>query len=111
MDEKPHSEFHDEQLVLRDHLALDRMELANERTLLAYVRIALVILVVGASLLKFLPTEAYEAIGAALIPVGLGVLLFGVARFRKTAASIRVGRCATGPSAQQALASRRSPEA
>jgi len=30
-----------DQLILRDHLALDRTELANERTLLAYIRTSL----------------------------------------------------------------------
>ena len=35
----------DENLILRDHLALDRTRLANERTLLAYIRTAFMLLV------------------------------------------------------------------
>jgi len=42
-----------EELILRDHLALDRTRLANERTLLAYMRTALMLLVAGASAVKF----------------------------------------------------------
>ena len=36
-----------EELILRDHLALDRTRLANERTLLAYLRTALMLMVAG----------------------------------------------------------------
>lgn len=38
-------------LILRDHLAIDRTVLANERTLLAYGRTALTLLIVGFSFL------------------------------------------------------------
>ena len=31
----------DKELILRDHLALERTKLANERTLFAYIRMAL----------------------------------------------------------------------
>ena len=36
-------QFTAEELILRDHLALDRTRLANERTLLAYLRTALML--------------------------------------------------------------------
>ena len=37
----------DKELILRDHLALERTKLANERTLFAYIRMALYLLTVG----------------------------------------------------------------
>jgi putative membrane protein len=89
MEDSPYSECEPEQLILRDHLAIDRTVLANERTLLAYLRTALAILVVGASLIKFFHAEVYEIIGWALLPLGVGVIVFGAVRFRRTAACIR----------------------
>jgi putative membrane protein len=44
---------HDE-LILRDHLAIDRTRLANERTLLAYLRTSLMLLVAGATAVKLI---------------------------------------------------------
>jgi putative membrane protein len=41
-----------EELILRDHLAIDRTRLANERTLLAYLRTSLMLLVAGATAVK-----------------------------------------------------------
>jgi putative membrane protein len=43
-----------EELILRDHLALDRTRLANERTLLAYVRTSLMLIVAGATAVKLM---------------------------------------------------------
>ena len=41
-----------EDLILRDHLALVRTRLANERTLLSYIRSALYLLIGGIALLQ-----------------------------------------------------------
>jgi putative membrane protein len=40
------------ELILADHLALDRTRLANERTLLAYIRTAFMLVVAGVTALK-----------------------------------------------------------
>jgi putative membrane protein len=48
----PYRKFASEDLVLRDELALDRTRLANERTLLAYARTSIMLLVSGATALK-----------------------------------------------------------
>ena len=45
-----------DELILRDHLALVRTRLANERTLLSYIRSALYLLIGGIALLQL---EAY----------------------------------------------------
>jgi putative membrane protein len=94
MEGRPYGEFSPEQLVLRDHLAVERTVLANERTLLAYVRTALAVLVVAASLIKFFKTEFFEVIGWVLIPVGLALIVLGVLRYRAIAACIRGAECA-----------------
>lgn len=45
----------DKELILRDHLALERTKLANERTLFAYIRMALYLLTVGIGI--FVPSK------------------------------------------------------
>ncbi|MEO8068940.1 MAG: DUF202 domain-containing protein [Flavobacteriales bacterium] len=43
---------HDDELILRDHLALVRTRLANESTLLSYVRSSLYLMIGGIALLQ-----------------------------------------------------------
>jgi putative membrane protein len=69
----PYDKFDDEELVLRDYLALDRTILANERTLLSYARTALVLLVTGASLMQFFPSPMLIAFG--VLSAFLGVIV------------------------------------
>jgi putative membrane protein len=76
------------QLILRDHLAIDRTALANERTFLAYIRTALTLLVVGASFIKFFDSLALEVVGWAFMPVGVVVFAYGVRRYRRVQALI-----------------------
>ena len=71
-----------EELILRDHLALDRTRLANERTLLAYVRTAFMLIVAGATALKlFVETPAVVVTAWLFIILGAIVALFGTFRF------------------------------
>lgn len=74
-----------ENLILRDHLALDRTRLANERTFLAYVRTAIMLLVSGVTIIKLFGAEQrlLLALGYALVPAGLITVVFGFARFRQ----------------------------
>jgi putative membrane protein len=71
-----------EDLILRDRLALDRTRLANERTLLAYLRTALMLLVAGATAVKFVG-ESRSVILAGWLFIALGVVVaaFGTWRF------------------------------
>ncbi len=47
-------EDHDSaQLILREHLAIDRPTLANERTLLAHIRTAIALLAAGVPFIQF----------------------------------------------------------
>ena len=44
--------MNDKELILRDHLALERTRLANERTLFAYIRTSLYLLTAGIGILQ-----------------------------------------------------------
>jgi putative membrane protein len=78
-----------QQLILRDVLAIDRTRLANERTLLSWIRTALMLLVSGVTLLKlFKGILVMEVIGAALIPAGFFIAGLGVRRYLRTRALI-----------------------
>ena len=73
-------------LPSRDSLALMRTRLANERTLLAYARTAFMFAVAGATVLKLYGEISSMAFtGWGLITVAIGVVVFGVHRFRKIA--------------------------
>ncbi len=70
-------------LTLRDHLALDRNILANERTLLAYARTGFATIVAGLSFMQFFEGSVYVLMGWACLVLGLGTFALGVYRFRK----------------------------
>ena len=73
------------QLILRDVLAIDRTRLANERTLLAWVRTAVMLLVSGMTLMKlFEGIWPLEALGILLIPVALAAVGIGLWRYVQT---------------------------
>jgi putative membrane protein len=78
-----------EELILRDHLALDRTRLANERTLLSYLRTALMLLVAGASAVKFVG-QSRDVIftGWLFIVLAFAVAIIGTWRFLETRRSI-----------------------
>ncbi len=78
-----YTKFDPDELILRDHLALDRTILANERTLLAYLRTALFLVVSGVSLVKLFPdSAALVGLGYAAIVTAIMVGALGVWRFR-----------------------------
>ena len=65
----------------RDYLAQDRTYLANERTLLAYWRTSLAFFVLGAFLIKFLPSISFIIIAIISIIFGIGLFVYGTKRF------------------------------
>lgn len=70
-----------DQIILRDHLALQRTKLANERTLLAYVRSSLYLIIAG---IAFLEMEEFQHMHyVAEVCIGVSVLIFtiGVIRY------------------------------
>jgi putative membrane protein len=76
-------------LSLTDRLAVMRTALANERTLLAYVRTALALGAAGAGLVSLFTTRSLRTLGWALIPIGAAVLVAGVARFANARRALR----------------------
>ena len=83
----------DQPLILRDVLALDRTRLANERTLLAWLRTALMLLVSGVTLLKlFEGVSSLEILGSILIPASILVAAIGVRGYFKTCRLIRAAK-------------------
>lgn len=79
----------DDDLILRDHLAIYRTVMANERTLLAYTRTALAMVVVGVSVAEFADWGARSWVGWGMTAGGAVLQLIGLHRYRVTRALIR----------------------
>lgn len=76
-------------LPLTDQLALYRTHLANERTLLSYLRSGLALILAGVTIIQFSLTVWFTTVGTLCIPGGFGVLVFGVIRFNMANKKIR----------------------
>ncbi len=88
MSKEPYARFQGEDLILRDELAIDRTLLANEATLLAYVRSALTLLITGVTFIHLFDQGSLFWLGVICIPLGLGTAAFGTWRFRRMQALI-----------------------
>lgn len=83
-----YQKFNKEELILRDHLAIDRTILSNERTILSYSRTALGVMAAGATLIHFISDYRIKAAGAALILFGFIIIFIGIYRYKKMKDSI-----------------------
>lgn len=82
-----------DELILRDHLAIDRTKLANERTLLAYIRTALMLMVAGVTAERVMGGSASVIItGWLFIALGLVVGAIGTWRFVAMKQKISIDR-------------------
>ena len=79
----PYSRFRGQNLTLNDHLAIDRTVMANERTLLAYGRSALALVVVGGTCIKFFAAPWIQVLGAALMAAGVLLAAWGWHRYSR----------------------------
>ncbi len=78
----PYRDYRDHELSLSDMLAVDRTALANERTLLAYVRTTIMLGVSAISLIKLFPdSNSAVTAGICLIPVSFFVAGLGLRRY------------------------------
>lgn len=83
MFKNPYTEFHGKSLILADYLSIDRTLLANERTLLAYFRTSLTLLVAGASFIQFFEIVIIQIVGWIFIPFSLIIGVIGIIRYRR----------------------------
>lgn len=70
-------------LILREKLALQRTTLANQTTLLAFLRTSMYFLVAGLSLKNLLKVENSFEIEIALFVISFIILLFGIINYFK----------------------------
>jgi len=73
--------FSEEQIILRDYLALERTKLANERTLLAYSRTSLYMLLGGIAFLQLREFIRIRWIGYLAIALSIILALVGILRY------------------------------
>lgn len=81
MNQNPYTRFKKEELILRDYLAVDRTALANERTLLSYIRTSVALAAAGGALIHFLDSLATNVGGGLLLALAAGILGVGLQRF------------------------------
>ena len=74
----------DRTMTMREYLALDRTIMANEQSLLSYLRTGLAFAAGGAALLHWERTQVLAVVGGVvLIGIGLATILVGFARFNR----------------------------
>lgn len=74
-------QFKKDDLILRDYLAADRTVLANERTLLSYIRTSVALAAAGGSLIHFLDSLLADVGGGLLLALAVSILVLGFQRF------------------------------
>ena len=79
-------------LVLREYLAIERTKLANERTLLTYIRTGLYFLVAGSTIGHLIETAFWNMMGSPIIIIGAIIMVFGFIRFIRVARVIEKSR-------------------
>ncbi|WP_163399263.1 DUF202 domain-containing protein [Flavobacterium fluviatile] len=78
------SEFQNtEKIILRDYLSLERTKLANERTLLSYIRSSFYLLLSGIALVQLEDLNQINFLGYVAFLLSGIALLIGIYRFRK----------------------------
>ncbi|MBL7646685.1 MAG: DUF202 domain-containing protein [Candidatus Hydrogenedentes bacterium] len=82
MEHNPYERFRGQKLSLNDYLAIDRTELANERTLLAYGRTSIALVITGGSAMKFFESRWVVLAGAGFVVVAVVVMIVGWRRYR-----------------------------
>jgi len=70
-----------EEIILRDHLAMERTKLANERTLLSYIRTSLYLLLGGIAFLGMKDLSDIRFMGYFSLGLSVALLIIGIVRF------------------------------
>ena len=71
----------DEQIILRDYLALQRTTLSNERTLFSYIRTSLYLVLGGLGLNQVPLFENIKWIGTIALIISVIILIYGFTRY------------------------------
>ncbi|MEO6346969.1 MAG: DUF202 domain-containing protein, partial [Aquaticitalea sp.] len=71
----------DEQVILRDYLAIERTRLANERTLLSYIKSSLYLLLGGITVLQLSNYRNLQYLGISALVFSAIFFLIGIYRF------------------------------
>ncbi len=71
----------DEEIILRDYLAIERTRLANERTLLSYIRSSLYLILGGIAFLQLEGFSNIKYLGLLSLLLSVIFLIIGVYRF------------------------------
>ena len=79
----------EEDLILRDHLAVERTRLANETALLAYLRTSLFLISIGLTFIKIDEFKGIAIIGWVCIPLSIILVGFGLFRFVRLNSQMR----------------------
>jgi len=69
------------ELILRDHLALERTKLTNERTLFSYIRTSLYLLTAGIGILQIDSISRLDRLAWICIVSGVILFFWGFVRF------------------------------
>ncbi len=72
-----------DEIILRDYLAMERTKLANERTLLSYIRSSLYLMLGGIAIIQLQDFESIRFIGYLCLTLTVLFLIIGIYRFQK----------------------------
>ena len=72
---------HQKDVILRDVLAIDRTRLANQRTLLAFVRTSLYLVISGIALMEVKKFQHMAFVGVALIAISTVICILGIINY------------------------------
>lgn len=79
----------DESIILRDFLALERTRLANERTLLSYIRTSLYLVLGGIAFLKLEGFVNLQWLGYVSLGLSFCFIIIGILRFSHLKRSLK----------------------
>ena len=71
-----------ERIILRDFLAMERTTLANERTLFAYIRSSIYLVITGITILSLPELHALIWMSYILFLMAIAMVVYGVFRFQ-----------------------------
>jgi len=72
-----------EKIILRDFLALERTTLANERTLFAYIRTSLYLILGGIGFIQLKSFESIQWLGYLSFGISFLMIVYGLIRYFK----------------------------